>query len=82
VIGNIHKVSGKYGYELDVSVPQVLQVVAGVPIELTYLDVVAGTGNTWLATTSCPGGHWPFNVTTYYNTGGSASYTASVRCHH
>jgi hypothetical protein len=81
VIGNIHKVGGKYGYELDVSVPQVLQVVAGVPIELTSLNVAAGTGNTWLATTSCPGGHWPFRVTTYYNTGGSASYTASVPCH-
>jgi hypothetical protein len=82
VIGNIHKIGGKYAYELDVSVPQVLQVVAGVPIELTSLNVVAGTGNTWLATTSCPGGHWPFSVTTYYNTGGSASYTASVACHH
>ena len=61
------------------TVPQVLQVVAGVPIELTLLNVTAGKG-TWLETTSCgPGGHWPFSVSTGYNTGGSSKFTASIR---
>ena len=47
----------------------------------TRLKVTAGKGS-WLATTGCgPGGHWPFSVTTGYNTGGSASFTASIRCH-
>ena len=35
VVGKISKTSGKYAYKLHVVVPQVLQVVAGVPIELT-----------------------------------------------
>jgi hypothetical protein len=81
VVGHITRTSGKYGYVLKVSIPQVLQVVAGVPIELTYLKVTAGKGN-WLETTGCPkGGHWPFKVTTSYSTGGSASDASSVPCH-
>jgi hypothetical protein len=80
VIGQISKMGGKYAYKLHVVVPQVLQVVAGVPIELTYLHVTAGK-HAWLATTKCgPGGHWPFSVTTGYNTGSSASFTASIKC--
>ena len=81
VVGKIKKTSGKYGYSLHVTVPQVLQVVAGVPIELTLLNVTAGKG-TWLETTGCgPGGHWPFSVSTGYNTGGSSKFTASIACH-
>lgn len=80
VIGQVSPAGGKYAYKLHVTVPQVLQVVAGVPIELTYLSVKAGKAS-WLATTGCgPGGHWPFNVATGYNTGGSASFTASIPC--
>ncbi len=79
VVGHIKRIGGKYAYELDVSVPRILQVVAGVPIELYFLDVHAGNGS-WLATTGCPGGHWPFSVTSYYDNHTSATYTASVRC--
>jgi hypothetical protein len=82
VVGHITRTFGKYGYVLKVSIPQVLQVVAGVPIELTYLTVTAGHGS-WLATTGCPSsGRWPFKVTTSYSTGGSASDSSFVRCHH
>jgi hypothetical protein len=85
VIGHIARMSGKWAYSLSVAVPQNLQVVAGVPIELTYLTVHAGKAK-WLATTACPHGHWPFSVTTSYldpNTQatGSNSYSASVACH-
>jgi len=85
VIGHITKMSGKYAYKLSVAVPQNLQMVAGVPIELTYLTVTAGKG-TWLATTDCPGGKWPFSATTTYlnpntNATGSTSFSASIRCH-
>jgi hypothetical protein len=84
VIGHISPRSGKYAYALSVSVPQNLQIVAGVPIELTYLTVTAGRGS-WLATTACPGGRWPFSATTQYvdpDTGatGSSSYSASISC--
>jgi hypothetical protein len=87
VIGHISRASGEWAYALDVTVPNNLRIVAGVPIELTSLNVTAGGGShgNWLATTSCPGGHWPFSVTSSYvdpNTGatGSASYSSSVRC--
>ncbi len=80
VVGQISKIGGKYAYKLHVTVPQVLQVVAGVPIELTSLTVKAGK-ESWLATTACPGGHWPFSVTTSYDSGGSASFTDSIKCH-
>jgi hypothetical protein len=80
VIGTVKRTSGKYAYRLHVTVPPELQVVAGVPIELTFLKVNAGK-KTWLATTGCPGGRWPFSVTTKYSTGGSASFTDAIRCH-
>jgi hypothetical protein len=80
VVGTITKMSGKYSYKLHVVVPGILQVVAGVPIELTQLHVTVGKGS-YLSTTSCgPGGKWPFSITTGYNTGGSASDTASIPC--
>jgi hypothetical protein len=79
VVGTISKMSGKWAYKLHVVVPKLLQVVAGVPIELTFLNVTAGKGN-WLETTSCSGGKWPYSVTTKYNTGGSATSAASIPC--
>jgi hypothetical protein len=86
VIGHISRMGGKWAYSLSVTVPTNLRIVAGVPIELTYLRVVAGKAS-WLATTGCAGGHWPFFVKTTYedpNTGntGSSSTTGSVACQH
>ena len=85
VIGHVKKTSGKYAYSLSVKVPSNLQVVAGVPIELTSLSVNAGKG-TWLETTGCSGGKWPFQLTTSYlnnNTGqtGSSTDASSLPCH-
>jgi len=85
VIGHIKRTSGKFAYSLSVTVPTNLRIVAGVPIELTSLSVTAGKGS-WLETTSCNGGHWPFSVTTSYenpntNATGSASFSSSARCH-
>jgi hypothetical protein len=88
VVGHITAMSGQWAYSLSVTVPQDLRIVAGVPIELTTLGVNAGGPGhgTWLATVGCPGGHWPFSVTTTYenpntNATGSASYSSSVPCH-
>jgi hypothetical protein len=84
VIGHLSRPGGKWAYKLSAHIPQDLQVVAGVPIELTYLTVTAGHSS-WLATTACPGGHWPFSVTTQYtdpntNATGSSSYSDSIPC--
>ena len=86
VIGHVTKMSGKWAYSLSVTVPQNLQIVAGVPIELTSLSVNAGGHGTWLSTVGCSGGRWPFSVTTYYvnpntNATGSASFNSSISCH-
>jgi hypothetical protein len=85
VIGHVKKMSGKWSYSLSVKVPETLQVVAGVPIELTSLSVTAGKGN-WLETTGCSGGKWPFQITTSYlnsnnNQTGSATDASSLPCH-
>ncbi len=85
VIGRISRMHGKWAYSLSITVPQNLQIVAGVPIELTYLNVAAGKGR-WLETTGCDHGSWPFSATTKYlnyNTGatGESSFAASVKCH-
>lgn len=88
VIGSIKKSSGPYAYELTATVPQDLRIVAGTPIELTELNVIAGGksyAKNFLATTGCSGGKWPFKITTDYqdpNNGktGSASFSSSVKC--
>ena len=72
VPGKITKLSGdpKWGYRLKVTVPEVLQVVAGVPIALRDLQWTAGGkpwAKDWIATTACPKGNkWPFEVETFY----------------
>jgi hypothetical protein len=80
VPGVITKMSGQWAYKLVFTVPQVLQVVAGVPIQLTYIDIHAGRGD-WLATTGCgPGGHWPFSLLTTYDTGAPSGVVSSTPC--
>lgn len=90
VIGRITHASGNWSYSLNVTVPSNLQVVAGVPIELTTLSVTAGKGK-WLETTGCPGGKWPFQITTSYlnpnlavgapDSTGSSTDSSSLACH-
>ncbi|MFL5844490.1 MAG: hypothetical protein ACJ762_07335 [Solirubrobacteraceae bacterium] len=81
VLGKITKMSGKWAYKLEAKVPEVLQIVAGVPIALRDLTVTAGsTTKDWLATTSCTGGKWAYSVETFYSTGGSATYDSSTPC--
>jgi hypothetical protein len=82
VPGTIKKKTGKWKYEVTLTVPRVLQVVAGVPISLTDATWSAGsTTKDWLASTSCPkGNRWPYRVETFYSTGGSDTYDDSVAC--
>jgi hypothetical protein len=47
--------SGKWAYELELTVPRSLRIVAGVPIALRDFSVTVGNKD-WLATTGCPGG--------------------------
>ena len=44
VVGHISRMGGKWAYSLSVTVPNNLRIVAGVPIELTSLNVDRGQG--------------------------------------
>jgi hypothetical protein len=90
VPGKVTKLRGnkKWGYRLQIRVPEVLQVVAGVPIALREIRFEAGGrkwAKDWLATTSCPRNRkWGFQVETsyLYNDGSTSSsqYADSVAC--
>jgi hypothetical protein len=84
VPGKITKLRDRrWAYKLELTVPQKLQIVAGVPIALRDFDITAGGkryAKDWLATTACKGGKWPFSVETFYSTGGSSAFESSVRC--
>jgi hypothetical protein len=89
VPGTITKMSGKWAYKLHLTVPESLQVVAGVPIALRDINITAGGkpwAKDWLATTSCSGGNYPFQLTTGFapdsagNPVGEATYNGSTPC--
>jgi hypothetical protein len=90
VPGKVTKLNGnpKWGYRLQIRVPEVLQVVAGVPIALREINFRAGGkkyAKDWLATTSCPKNRkWGFEVETFYeyNDGSTSSskFADSVAC--
>jgi hypothetical protein len=84
VLGKITKLGtrGKYAYKLHVEVPKVLQVVAGVPIQLKDLKVTGNSKKTlWLSTIGCPKDKkWPYSVTTGLSTGGAATYESTTPC--
>ncbi|MGH2762109.1 MAG: hypothetical protein ACRDL0_04645 [Thermoleophilaceae bacterium] len=89
VPGKIKKLrSRKWKYQLTLRVPEVLQVVAGIPIALRKFTYKAGGkrwAKDWLATTSCPRNRrWPYQVETFYlyndGTTESSTYADSIRC--
>jgi hypothetical protein len=55
VVGHITPLRGQFAYHLSATIPQILRVVAGVPVKLTLLNISAGRG-TWLTTTAPPSG--------------------------
>lgn len=90
VPGKITKLRGnrKWGYRVQIRVPEVLQVVAGVPIALREIKFEAGGrrwARDWIATTKCPRNRrWGFQVETsyLYNDGStdSSQFADSVAC--
>jgi hypothetical protein len=89
VPGTITKMSGKWAYKLHLTVPESLQIVAGVPIALRDISITAGGksyAKDWLATTACSGGKYPFQLTTGFapdSAGapvGEATYDGSTPC--
>jgi len=80
VPGKIQKQSGQWGYKVTFTVPEDLQVVAGVPISLIDLKAKT-TANNYIFTTSCPKNKkWPYQVTTFQNTTEPAVFKSSTPC--
>jgi hypothetical protein len=81
VVGKIKELKqGPWKYRLDYQVPEVLQVVAGVPITVTELDITAGKGD-YLVTTSCPKSRrWPYKAWVYLDDGRKPLITGSTPC--
>jgi hypothetical protein len=72
--------TGKWGYKVHATIPQSLQVVAGIPIKLTMLRITAGRGD-WVATTSCPRSRrWDYHLETLFDTGQTISFDGAVAC--
>jgi hypothetical protein len=80
--GRITKLGGPWSYRLHAVIPKSLQVVAGVPIVLRRLHLVAGSPRKgWLATTSCPrDGRWRYRVLVAFTTRQRLTYRSSVGC--
>jgi hypothetical protein len=70
VPAKITRVGGKWNYKVRITVPENLQVVAGVPIALRNFKYSVGGkkhAREYIATTSCPKGNkWGFQLETEY----------------
>jgi len=70
----------KWQYKASLTVPETLQIVAGVPIAARSIKGTIGRGE-WLATTHCPKSRrWKYKAVGYFSPGGSYTYTDSVPC--
>lgn len=70
VVGHITRTHGDYTYHLSATIPENLRIVAGVPIEFTYLHLTAGRGN-WLALSGPPAG---VKASASFNNGATIGY--------
>jgi hypothetical protein len=88
VPAKITKVSGKWRYKLRITVPENLQIVAGVPIALSSFKYTVGGkkyAKDYITTTSCPKGNkYDFQLETEYlysdNTTSKSATQDTVPC--
>ena len=60
---------GRWGQRETVSIPRSLQIVGGVPLQLTRIKFAVGGksyAKEFIANTSCPQGGWKYQVTAHY----------------
>jgi hypothetical protein len=71
---------GMWKYKVSVRIPEVLQVVAGVPIGARSIKGWVGKGEL-ITTTSCPKSRrWPYEVKTFFTEGQPYTYRDTVPC--
>jgi hypothetical protein len=69
VLETTHLSSGPWGQRETVSIPRSLQIVAGVPLQLTRIKFQVGGksyAKGFISSTSCPQGGWKYQVTAHY----------------
>jgi hypothetical protein len=72
--------SGKWKYRVSFRIPEVLQVVAGVPIAARSVKGWVGRGEI-ITSTSCPRSRrWPYQATAWFTVGEPYTYRDSVPC--
>jgi hypothetical protein len=72
--------SGKWKYKVSIRIPEVLQVVAGIPIAARSFKGRVGRGDL-ITSTSCPKSRrWPFELKGYFSVGEPYTYRDSVAC--
>jgi hypothetical protein len=81
IVGKIKKLpSGPWKYQVDYEVPRSLQIVAGVPITVTELDLTIGKSD-YVVTTSCPKSRrWPYKAWVDLSDGRRIPITGSTPC--
>jgi len=75
IIGHLQRLHGRYAYKLTSAIPKNLQIVAGVPINLTSLTITVGRGD-WIALSGAPAG---VKVQTGYANGATSAYSLWVQ---
>jgi hypothetical protein len=69
VVVKTTKLTGKWAYRESFRVPRKLQVVAGVPIQMTAVKMRVGGkpyAREYMTSTSCPKGGWRYKATAHY----------------
>ena len=69
VVKSTHMDDATWDHREVVSVPRSLQIVAGVPLQLTAITMKIGGkpyARKFIASTSCPAGGWKYQVTAHY----------------
>lgn len=81
------KMSGKWGHRESFRVPENLQIVAGVPIQVTAAQLRVGGkpyARDYIVSTSCPKGGWKYRAVAHYlfSTGATSdeSFDGRVPC--
>lgn len=81
------KMSGKWAHRESLRVPENLQIVAGVPIQVVAAKMRVGGkpyARDYIASTSCPKGGWKYQATAHYlfatGTTGEDSVAGSIPC--
>jgi hypothetical protein len=73
--------SGPWGHEESLRVPRSLQIVAGVPLQLTNAKLKIGGksyAKDFITSTACPSGGWKYQVTADYLYNGTGQTTDDV----